>query len=238
MSQCRSTPGHLIHLMVRGRYALTIAERQYEVSAGDVIYYHESETVIYRGGRSRVEFVSIGFLASDLQPPPIHARVMKSTAVVRAAFGRVVEASMMPAGATRRLTMHRWLTTICDEIAHRHPQPMWGASETAGELWWSAEQIIRRTRRYRIGLEALAEAVRCSRATLVRSCRRCVGQSPMARVRELRMDQAAGLLRLGELSVSAVAEYLGYGRVHEFSREFGAYFGYRPSRILGQRWIV
>jgi transcriptional regulator GlxA family with amidase domain len=55
----------------------------------------------------------------------------------------------------------------------------------------------------------------------------------MRRLRELRLAEAQGLLRFSTLSVSQVAEYLGYPRVHEFSREFSRRMGRPPSRREG-----
>ena len=55
--------------------------------------------------------------------------------------------------------------------------------------------------------------------------------SPGKRVQKLRMDEAQGLLALSSLSITEIATYLGYPRVHEFSREYALYFGCPPSHF-------
>jgi AraC-like DNA-binding protein len=53
----------------------------------------------------------------------------------------------------------------------------------------------------------------------------------MRRIQTVRMEEARGLLLFSTLNVTQVAEYLGYPRLHEFSREFSQYFGAPPSRV-------
>jgi AraC-like DNA-binding protein len=53
----------------------------------------------------------------------------------------------------------------------------------------------------------------------------------MQRIREIRMAEAGKLLKHTQMNISQTADYLGYPRVHEFSREFSKFFGYPPTRL-------
>ena len=54
------------------------------------------------------------------------------------------------------------------------------------------------------------------------------GMTPKAYQHKQRMRRAAQLLRESDLSVTAIADKLGYPSIHPFSRQFGAYHGVSP----------
>ncbi|CAI6022820.1 helix-turn-helix transcriptional regulator [Cohnella sp. JJ-181] len=54
------------------------------------------------------------------------------------------------------------------------------------------------------------------------------GFTPKAYQHRLRMRRAAILLRESDLSITAVADKLGYPSIHPFTRHFGAYYGVSP----------
>ena len=80
-------------------------------------------------------------------------------------------------------------------------------------------------------MDDLANLTKSSRATVVRLCRAATGMSPVQRLRELRMDEARGLLLYSQRSVTQVARYLGFPEIHGFSREFSRHFGFPPSAL-------
>ena len=70
-----------------------------------------------------------------------------------------------------------------------------------------------------------------SRSSIVRLCRQATGMSPMKRIQQIRMEEAKGLLLSSSLNITEIAQYLGYIRMHEFSREFTLYFGTSPKQF-------
>ncbi|MBB6674694.1 helix-turn-helix domain-containing protein [Cohnella nanjingensis] len=56
------------------------------------------------------------------------------------------------------------------------------------------------------------------------------GMTPKAYHHKLRMRRAAHLLQESDLSVTAIAEKLGYLSIHPFTRHFSAYYGASPKR--------
>lgn len=56
------------------------------------------------------------------------------------------------------------------------------------------------------------------------------GMTPRAYHHNLVLRRAAGLLLESELSVTAIAEKLGYPSIHPFSRHFSAYYGINPTQ--------
>jgi transcriptional regulator GlxA family with amidase domain len=51
----------------------------------------------------------------------------------------------------------------------------------------------------------------------------------MRRLKQLRLDVARGLVQKSSQSLSAIAQQVGYGRVHEFSRDYHKLFSLAPS---------
>lgn len=226
--RARSLPGHLLHLVIAGKYRLRTNAREYPVKTGDVIYYHETEEVEWLGNTGQVVFYSVSFLAPELPPLPAEKRVFASVSEIRAAFEDLHAVSLMPRSVARALKAHCLLLEIVLQIEDW--KDLAGFEQAPGaEGWWEIEGLLRERRLFRPSLDELAELTHRSRATVVRACRAATGTSPMKRIREIRMAEARGLLRFSHLNVSQVAGYLGYPRVHEFSRDFSRHFGSPPS---------
>ncbi|MFW5857957.1 MAG: helix-turn-helix domain-containing protein [Planctomycetota bacterium] len=226
-SRCFSTPGHLLHLVERGRATLTVSGRTCRVGPGDVVAYCDCEEVRSQIGPGRYAFLSVAFDAPSLPPPPADRRVFPAPAEVREAFGALHHLS--PAG--RQADPARLYAALF-RILQAVPYGADAGSDPADPeraLWWDLEQQVRRERRFRARLGELATLAGRSRATLTRACRRATGRSVGGRLCELRMAEAQGLLQFSTLNVSQVAAELGYPRVHEFSREFRRQTGRTPT---------
>lgn len=79
-------------------------------------------------------------------------------------------------------------------------------------------------------IEQLAKIAALSRSTFFERFTRVVGTAPMDYLLAWRMEIAKDLLRANELSVSAIAERVGYGSASAFSVAFSRQVGLPPSR--------
>src|SRR5258706_16420365 len=61
-----SLPGHLLHYMKSGRVRQEMNGRQYELRAGDVVWYHEDELVIGQVLQAPWSFYTVNFVAPML----------------------------------------------------------------------------------------------------------------------------------------------------------------------------
>jgi AraC-like DNA-binding protein len=77
----------------------------------------------------------------------------------------------------------------------------------------------------------VAESARCSGTTAQRLFTRHAGESMQSWIRQLRLSEAAALLRTTGLRVSEVAELVGYTDPLYFSRAFRRAYGVAPSRF-------
>ena len=77
----------------------------------------------------------------------------------------------------------------------------------------------------------VAESARCSETTAQRLFARHVGESMQSWIRQMRLREAASLLRTSSLRVSEVAQLVGYSDPLYFSRAFHRAYGVAPSRF-------
>jgi AraC-like DNA-binding protein len=224
----RSLPGHLLHLLTAGHYRLTANGREYRVTAGDMVYYHESEAVAWEGDASQVVFYSVGFLAPQMRPLPIERRVFRASARMRWTFAQLY-AAWESGRQQRALVVYARLADLLAAVQQAGLTESVDAPPDAARLWWEAENVVRRRRLFRPTLKQICQAAATSRGTLIRACRQATGTTPIRRLREIRMEEARGLLQFAHLNVTQIADYLGYGRIHEFTRDFTAFHG-RPPR--------
>lgn len=227
---CYSLPGHLLHLVTKGSYIVKINSRKYHVKAGDVIYYYESEEVETIGDDREVTFYSVGFQAPKLFPLPIDMRVFKVNQNIQSMFKELHDGFVSEDILNRSFMVYSNLLNILNKIEGLHSDAHRNVDEKE-KLWWALERRIRRNKIFRTTLEELCAMAGYSKSTVIRSCKKVTGDTPMKRIQKLRMEEARGLLSFAHLNVSQVADYLGYPRIHEFSREFSRYYGNPPSTL-------
>ena len=75
----------------------------------------------------------------------------------------------------------------------------------------------------------LAELMIMDRTSLYRKCQKSTGMSPVAYIRQSRMQVAARLLKQNDMSVSEVAYAIGFESISYFSRVFRQEFNTSPS---------
>ena len=128
---------------------------------------------------------------------------------------------------------HGTLLNILAEIQRIRPDLK--QSSACDAAWTQIEHYIRSKHISRPALDELSDKFRISISSLIRLCRRVNGKTPIQYFKALRMEEARSLLLLSGMNVSEIAEYLGYGRIHEFSREFSGHFGHPPSALFRRR---
>jgi len=228
---CYSLPDHLLHLVIKGSYTVRINNRKYDVKTGDIIYYYESEEVESVGNETEVTFYSVGFQASKMSPLPINKRVFQSNIKLKELFHKLFEGFSSDNNKIRKYKTFAALLDILDEFEVLNVVAQNNIDDKE-ELWWALERRIRKHKKFRPSMDNLCEVAGFSKATVIRSCKKVTGDTPLKRIQKIRMEEAKGLLRFANLNVSQVSEYLGYPRLHEFSREFSKFYGEPPSSLL------
>ena len=225
-----SLPGHLVHYMVEGEIEQEMSgNRTVRLGPGDVVWYHQDQSVEGRILQAPWTFYTLNFWAATLPPPPDSARVWKGDADVERRFSRLFEAwndlSVPP--LKRHLRIMADVATLLLEVIHDEQQITRG--DAATELWWRIENDVRADLSRPIDMKTLQRLAGCSANTINRSCRRAVGTAPMKRVKDIRMSYARGLVYYSKLPMTEIAFRIGYSRVQEFSRDYRREFGVKPT---------
>jgi AraC-like DNA-binding protein len=225
-TKAMSTPGHLIHFYKKGKATVKVKDGKYDIETGDVFHYFDSEEVI-NFSKEKLIFYSVSFNAADLPPPSPETRKFSPGKNLEKDFDFLYELSLLPESPRKSLAIHSCFSYILFEL---DKTSQWFQGKTKSK-WDEIENKALKEKRFRPSLNELAMLGGISRAGLVRACRETCGKSPMQRIREIRMAEAGKLLKHTQMNISQTADYLGYPRVHEFSREFSKFFGYPPTRL-------
>jgi AraC-like DNA-binding protein len=234
--KAKSTPDHLLHLVVSGSYTLKTDNRIYEIKPGSIIYYYASEDVEWLESRETVVFYSVAFKSERFKPLPFESRVLKAPKSTISAFERLYEYSLCQDKYVKAMGVCNSLLDILLDIRKiTVATEAENSKNDASSIWNNIEQTIRTEKKFRAQLSELCEMSHKSRATLIRICKKATGETPGRRIQKLRMAEANGLLQFSTLNITQISEYLDYPRIHEFSREFKKYFGIPPTSIMNKR---
>lgn len=158
--------------------------------------------------------------------PPVEAVVVRHFAFFDAALNRVIEAQREPGGAAVALKL---LAALLTDLVHLPP------AEEAGLARHHREKIRQATARIRESPGAcppvadLARRAGYSPDHFSRVFQQVTGHRPQAYVIEAKLERARQLLAESALSISEIAEVLGYRDIFFFSRQFRQRTGCAPT---------
>lgn len=227
--QATSRPGHLIQLMDSGVARQQVGGRQYTLTPGDLIWYHEDEWVSGEVVEGPWSFYTVNFIAAALPPPPFERRVRRAGTAVTEAFSGLLDAwrDNDHDAAVREMRVQSRLLALLAEVEDGDGVPF--GTHPPAWLWWELETILRQDLAATVTLQTMAEVAGKSAATISRACHEAVGEPPAKRIKRVRMSLARGLVRHSELGIGEIARQVGYSRVHEFSRDYRKHFALAPS---------
>ena len=227
--EATSLPGHLLHYVVSGRVRQQCNGRKYELRPGCVMWYHEDEWVTGRLLEPPWIFYSVNFIAPTLPPPPDESRLFLHHHRLSALFHNLWQAWRRTAvpPLQRQAAVHARLLDILAALALPTAAPC--QIDPRARRWWELEAELRRDLARVIDLPLLARLSGASAATMARACRYAVGESPLRRVKQIRLSLARGLVLRSDLAMKEIAARIGYPRVHEFSRDYRKHWGQPPT---------
>ena len=235
---CQWGPGirdhYLIHYIISGKGYYKVNNRTYTLVAGDTfLVYPNTEVLYYADENEPWEYAWVGFTGSDaslilqatdfsVQSPVIHQtalgdRIHRQLLHIYDARGNEFEHAVEMTGR---------LYTMLAMFMH-------GASKTS-EHNTSANYVqkgieyISANYSYNITVEDIADYVGLSRSHLFRSFENILGQSPKEYLTDFRMRQACYLLEHSSLSITAIANSIGFDNSLYFSKTFHKFKGMAP----------
>lgn len=109
-----------------------------------------------------------------------------------------------------------------------------GSCELHGDRLARAIRFIERHFNQPLSLEEMAQAAYLSRFHFARLFRVATGESPMARLRRVRIERAIALMTRGDLTLSEIASEVGFCDQSHFTRHFRRVTGTTPGRFLAR----
>jgi AraC-like DNA-binding protein len=224
-----SLPGHLVQLMRTGVAAHEVGGRQYILTPGDLIWYHEDERVVGEVLEGPWSFYTVNFVAPTLPPPPFERRVRRPHPAVREHFDALLAAwrDFDRDPVVREMRVQSRLLALLADVEDAMELPF--RIDDSARLWWEIESELRRDLAQQVTLHRMVEVSGRSAATIARACHEAVGLPPLKRIKQVKMSLARGLVRHSELRMGDIAGRVGYSRVHEFSRDYRRHFGTTPT---------
>jgi AraC-like DNA-binding protein len=204
--------------------------RQYMLSPGDIVWFHEDERVKVEVIRGPWSFYTTNFAAPTLSPPPFEWRAFRGEGRVQQAFEDLLSAWRTADGysAVRAMRVQSRLLELLALFAERRAALPFDV-DPATQLWWRLETELRCNLAQPVTLGRMVDLTGKSRATIARACRRAVGLPPLQRMKQVKMSLARSLIAQSHLQIGEIAVRIGYPRVHEFSRDYRRHFGVTPS---------
>jgi AraC-like DNA-binding protein len=223
-----SLPGHLIQVMIEGRTLHEANGRRYTLEPQSLIWYHEDEQVRGQVLEGPWRFYTVNFIAPALNPPAFEDRVRRVDQNTMSHFATLL-AAWRDTSATPMARQMRVQARLLELLAGLSGGGQPYAMNPAARLWWELETQLRKDLRRPIDLELMRQLCGKSQATIARACICAVGMPPARRIKQIRLSLARGLVQRSDLSISQIAYTIGYGRVHEFSRDYHRHFGHPPT---------
>lgn len=125
-----------------------------------------------------------------------------------------------------------WLSAVFCEIALADTQArLPGAQQRQNAALGALADAIKEQPHLPWNLTAISRRLALSPDHCVRIFKRFLGTTPHEFIIRCRLDAAGNLLLFSDLSISAIAEKLGFCDVHYFSRQFTARTGQSPLRF-------
>lgn len=225
---------YLIHYIISGKGTYRVNNTIYELSAGDVFLVYPNTEVIYCADNEEPwEYAWVGFTGTDA------ATILQATDFTKA--------SPCILHAENGAEIQRQLLHIYDARGNEfeHAVEMTGRLYTALALFIKSAQkkesqnsantyvqksieYITANYSYPITVEDIASYVGLSRSHLFRSFELVMQKSPKEYLTDFRMKQACYLLEHSSLSITAIANSVGFDNGLYFSKTFHKKKGMSP----------
>lgn len=225
---------YLIHYIISGKGTYEVHHEVHSLSAGDAFLVYPNTEVIYRAdAKNPWEYAWVGFTGSDA------SMILKAT--------DFSPENPFIRGTPRGNDIHRQILHIYDargnEFEHAvemtgrlytmlalfmHGATHAGSQNSANSYVQKGIEYISSNYSYAITVEDIAGYVGVSRSHLFRSFEAVLGLSPKEYLTDFRMKQACYLLEHSSLSITAIANSLGFDNSLYFSKTFHRQKGMSP----------
>ena len=225
---------YLIHYIISGKGYYTVGRHTYELTAGDTFLVYPNTQVIYKADEEDPwEYTWVGFTGSDAAIILQATDFTKDTPVIKKApDGEKIEGQILHIYDARGNSFEhavemtgRLYTTLALFMHNSSKQNM---PNSAANYVQKGIEYISSNYSYPITIEDIASYVGLSRSHLFRSFETVLQTSPKEYLTDFRIKQACYLLEHTSLSVTAIANSIGFDNGLYFSKTFHKIKGISP----------
>lgn len=225
---------YLIHHVISGSGCYVVGNDTYQLTTGDTFLVYPNKEVLYYADKDDPwEYAWVGFTGSDasmilnatdftkhhpvIKNTPAGDKIKRQILHIYDARGNEFEHAVEMTG--RLYTM---LALFMKHSTHTEVQ------NTANNYVQKGIEFISANYSYPITVEDIADYVGLSRSHLFRSFEAVLSQSPKEYLTDFRMKQACYLLEHSTLSITAIANSVGFDNGLYFSKTFHKLKGMAP----------
>lgn len=231
---------YLIHYIISGKGTYQVKDKSFQLKAGDTfLVYPNTEVTYYADSEEPWEYAWVGFTGSDA------AMILQATDFTKTKpyientpFGRDIHRQLLHIYDARGNEFEhavemtgRLYTTLA---IFMHGATTNNAQNTANTYVQKSIEYISSNYSYPITVEDIAAYVGLSRSHLFRSFQSVLGQSPKEYLTDFRIKQSCYLLEHSSLSITAIANSIGFDNSLYFSKTFHKKKGMSPKEYRNQ----
>lgn len=234
---------YLIHYIISGKGSYQVNGNTYFLTAGDCFLVYPNVEVIYQADSADPwEYAWVGFTGSDAATI-LHAADFSRTdpCLFHVPYGEDVKRQILHIydargnGFEHAVEMTGRLYTMLAIFMHGAKKDT--SQNTANSYVQKGIEYITANYSYPITVEDIAEYVGLSRSHLFRSFESVLGVSPKEYLTDFRIRQSCYLLKNTSLSVTAIANSVGFDNSLYFSKTFHRKKGMPPKEYRRQTLI-
>lgn len=228
---------YLIHYVISGKGYYKLKNQTFTLYAGDAfLVYPNTEVLYYADEAEPWEYAWVGFTGSDA------SMILKATdftinqpVITQTRLGESIHRQILHIydargnGFEHAVEMTGRLYTMLAMFMHDSTRQT--SQNTANNYVQKGIEFISSNYSYNITVEDIADYVGLSRSHLFRSFETVLGQSPKEFLSDFRMRQACYLLEHSDLSITAIANSIGFDNSLYFSKTFHKLKGMSPKEF-------
>lgn len=225
--------GQLLLVALAGRSELELGGRLFPLLPGTAVWLREAEWLRILVIKTPWNFLRLRFTSGALPNLAAQFRIKNLGSKALRMSRELASAWAGKPSSTRALLVHGLAEQLVGHLLANTPEVAAQAGDVTSP-WWKVETEVRRDLARTYSLAELCALAGTNRVVLEEAARHATGLTPIRRIRQIRLLHAQTLMRNSNLLLKEVAVAAGYGRLHEFSRDYRRQFGLSPHKHRSQ----
>lgn len=217
----------------RGHMHCIVAGENYALQPHDILLSLPDQWHIQYADRDEASaFITVSFDMQYAHAAQLGGHIFRASEDIIRCFDQLLEEQRAPSrwSADRLILLLTQIMLAIRDLAENEGGPRPGGNENY--LVDQALRYIEANLNSPLSVSKVASHVCVSPSYLAVLFREHLRMTPTAVLRKLKLEESRRLIRKGELTISQVAQHLGFATLQHFSRCFTEYFGMGPRAYI------